>query len=126
MAWHDGPKERTNPLVDAYIADQDEPQRIILERIRAIVKEDPDVVEGIAWGIPCYFRKGPYCYTSSAQRHITFGLFRGIEIHDPSGLLSGTGKSPVAKCVIKLKDGVPEEALRAWLEQAVMLDERGD
>ncbi len=126
MAWHDQPKHRDHPDVDAYIADQPESQRAILEQIRSIVKEDPDVVEGIAWGVPSYFRRGPYIYTSAAKTHVTLGFFRGIEINDPTGQLTGTGKSPVAKAVIKLKEGLDEAAFRGWLTQANELDEIGD
>ncbi len=126
MAWHDQPKFRDHPDVDAYIADQPEAQQGILMRVRDIVKEDLDVVEGIAWGVPCYFRHGPLCYTSAAKTHVTVGLFRGIEIDDPTGALTGTGKSPVAKAVVKPQAGLDEAAFRQWLAQAIQLDDAGD
>lgn len=125
MAWHDGPKQRDHPDVDAYIADLDERQRAIVEAVRRAVKQDPDVVEGIAWGVPFWFRKGPLCYTSAAKNHVTVGIARGIEVQDASGLLTGTGKSPIRKAVVKLKDGLPE-AFHDWLAQAIALDEAGE
>lgn len=125
MAWHDGPKQRDHPDVAAYIEDLDGPQKAIIEQVRTIVKEDPDVMEGIAWGVPFWFRKGPLCYTSAAKTHVTAGIARGIEIKDPSGLLTGTGKSPIRKAIIKRKDIFPEAAFRAWMAQATELDEAG-
>ncbi len=125
MAWHDGPKQRDHPDVAAYIEDLDGPQKAIIEQVRTIVKEDPDVMEGIAWGVPFWFRKGPLCYTSAAKTHVTVGIARGIEIKDPSGLLTGTGKSPIRKAIIKRKDTFPEAAFRDWIAQAIQLDEAG-
>ena len=125
MAWHDGPKQRDHPEVDAYLDDLNDRQRAICDAVRAAVKQDPDVVEGIAWGVPFYFRKGPLCYTSAAKGHVTVGMARGIEIDDPSGKLSGTGKSPIAKATVKFKDGLPAE-FADWLQQAIDLDEQGE
>ena len=123
MAWHDGPKARDHPEVQMYLDDLGEPQRSICQAVRDAVKQDPDVVEGIAWGVPFYFRKGPLCYTSAAQRHVTVGMARGMEIDDPSGQLSGTGKSPIAKVVVKKE--LPAE-FADWLAQALSLDEAGE
>lgn len=122
MAWHDADKLRDHPDVQAYIADLDEPQRVICETVRARLKEGPDVREFIAWGIPCYWRRGPLCYTSAAKGHVTLGFFRGLEI----GLgLKGTGKSPVAKHVWKVGKGEPS-LLEEWIQAAVELDEEGE
>ncbi len=126
MAWYDGPKERDHPDVTAYIADLEEPQRRIVEAVRAIVHEDPGVVEGIAWGVPFWFRNGPLCYTSAAKHHVTLGIARGLEVHDKHGRLTGTGKSPIRKTIVKLREEFPEAAFRDWLAQATVLDEAGD
>ncbi len=123
MAWYDGEKAREFGPVQAYIDDLDEPQRSICQAVRERVKQDPAVVEGIAWGVPFYFRHGPLCYTSAARRHVTVGFARGMEIDDPTGQLRGTGKSPIAKAVVK-KD-LPAE-FEDWLQQAFALDEVGD
>ncbi|MGB0652978.1 MAG: DUF1801 domain-containing protein [Thermoplasmatota archaeon] len=125
MAWHDGPKARDHPDVQAYLDDLRPEQRAICNRVRQLVKADPDVVEGIAWGVPFYFRKGPLCYTSAAKTHVTVGMARGMEIDDVSGLLQGTGKSPIRKATVKLRDGLPD-AFADWLEQALALDEEGE
>lgn len=121
MAWHDAEKLRDHPDVDAYISDLEEPQRAICNQVRARLKEDLDVVEFIAWGVPCYWRRGPLCYTSSAAKHVTLGFFRGMEIGN--GLV-GTGKSPVGKHVWKVRSQTPEQ-FEAWVELCVELDAIG-
>ena len=103
MAWYGGEKHRDHPDVAAYIADLDGPQRAVCQRVRELVRQDPDVVEGIAWGVPFWFRKGPLCYTSAAKAHVTVGMASGAEIDDPNGRLTGTGKSPIRKAVVKVK-----------------------
>ncbi len=122
MAWHDQPKRRRHPEVDGYIADLDELQRSMVDAIRAKWREDQDVVEGIAWGVPCWFKQGPLGYASAAQKHVTLGFFRGMEI----GMgLKGTGKSPVAKHVWKVGAKTPE-LLDGWVEKALELDEQDE
>lgn len=127
MSWHDRPKQRNHPEVQAYLDDLDPLQRNHVEAMRDLVKAmDPDVVECITWGIPFWFRRGPLCYASAAQKHVTIGIARGMEVEDPTGLLTGTGKSPLRKAVVKLEAPFPEEAVRDWLEQAIGLDEVGE
>lgn len=122
VAWHDAEKLRHHQEVDAYLADLDDVQRSICEQVRERVKQDPDVLEFIAWGVPCYWGKGPLLYTSAAKHHVTLGFFRGMEIG--SGL-KGTGKSPVAKFVWKLGQPMPE-GFEQWLEGALALDDAGE
>lgn len=130
MAWHDGPKSRPNPLVGAYIADHPECQRV-----RDIVLEYDFVTEGIAWGVPFWFIDrakagfsqeegpwGPLAYVSAAKTHITIGIAKGVEVQDRFGLLTGTGKSPIRKCVWKHGTAFPEEAVRDWVGQGVELE----
>jgi len=124
--WHEGDKRKRHPDVTAYIADLEPPQKAIVEAIRRIVKEEvPDAVEGIAYGVPFWFARDPLCYASAAKNHITLGMARGMEIEDRFGLLTGTGKSPIRKCVVKLKTGLNPVALREWLRLAVKLPEDG-
>jgi hypothetical protein len=83
------------------------------------------LVEGIACGIPVYFRNGPLAYTSAAKSHVTVGIARGIEVNDPSWHVQATGNSPIRKAIVNLKDGLDEAVLREWLPQATALDESG-
>lgn len=120
MAWHDQPKIRDHPDVDAYLADLDDWQRDLCAQVRERLKQDPDVVEGIAWGVPCYFRNGPLAYTSAARAHVTLGFFRGYELG-----LEGTGKSPVGKIVVKKGSAAPY-GFDDLVTAATRLDDEGD
>lgn len=109
---------RNHPDVTAYIEDLDEPQRSVVQRVRDLVAADPETTEFIAWGIPCYWRDGPVCYTSPAKKHVTLGFFHGIEIGDG---LAGTGKSPIGKFTLKNGAPFPEARFKKWLERAYEL-----
>ncbi len=124
--WRTLDWEPRNPRVDAFIAKLDGPRRAVVtdlrERIHAAA---PDIRESIYWGVPFFFRKGPFCYLSPARKHLTFGFMRGSDIRDPSGLLSSTGKTSVAKATLKYDADPVEAAIAAWLLEAVRLDDAG-
>jgi hypothetical protein len=110
-----------HPDVEAYFDAVEGAMGDLARRLRAIIHEEvPDVLEGMKWAVPFFFGKGPLCYISPAQRHVTFGLARGMEIDDPSGVLTGTGRSPIRKAT--LRPGHDEALVRDWLGQAVALD----
>lgn len=117
MAWYEAEKLRDHPDVTAIIADADESQRAIMQAVRDKVAADPKTTEFIAWGVPCYWRDGPICYTSPAKKHVTLGFFHGLEIGD--GLV-GTGKSPIGKFTQKLGAPLPPQ-FDAWLAKAYEL-----
>lgn len=134
MAWHDGPKSRPNPIVDQYIADQ-EWQGEICHQVRDIALSYEFVTEGIAWGVPFWFIDrakagfnqedgpwGPLCYVSAAKTHVTVGIAKGVEVQDRFGLLTGTRKSPIRKCVVRKSMDFPLEAVKDWVEQGVQLE----
>lgn len=135
MAWHDGPKSRPNPLVDAYIEDQ-EWQQDLCKHVRALALEYEFVTEGIAWGVPFWFMDrekagfsqqegpwAPFCYVSCAKAHVTVGIAKGIEVQDRFNLLTGTGKSPIRKLTLKKNADFPEEPIRDYLLQMVQLEQ---
>ena len=127
MAWHDGPTARDHPDVVAYIDALAPAQRAHVAAMREHARAlDGAVVECIAWGVPFWFRNGPLCYASAAKTHVTLGIARGIEVDDRHGLLTGTGKSPIRKAVVKLQDPFPTAAVADWLQQALALDEAGE
>ncbi|HWG92584.1 MAG TPA: DUF1801 domain-containing protein [Candidatus Thermoplasmatota archaeon] len=115
---------RDHPDVRAYLQRLAPEQRRVATHLRALIRDEvPDVREGILWAIPFYWRKHPFCYVSPAKRHVTLGFPLGVGINDATGLLTGTGKSTIRKAVLKLKEDVPEEAVRDWLQQAIAIDD---
>lgn len=117
------PVRRRHPDVEALLAAVEGPVGDLARRLRATVREEvPRVLEGIKWRVPFFFLEGPLCYISPARAHVTFGIARGTEVRDPWGLLSGTGRSPITRAVLRPDRPYPEPALRDWLRQAVALD----
>lgn len=82
----------------------------------------PGAAVGIKWRVPFYALREPVCYVSAASRHVTFGLLRGIDVPDASGLLTGTGRSPIRKAVFPAGEDVPRATVRGWLRHARRLD----
>ncbi len=124
--WRTQDWEPRNPRVDAFLAKLDGPRRVVVADLRARIHAvAPDVRESIYWGVPFFFRKGPFCYLSPAKKHVTFGFMRGSHIADPSGRLTSTGKTTVAKAVLKYDADPDAHAIDGWLREAVRLDDAG-
>lgn len=118
--WAVAPDEEA---VAAYFARLPLPVRLVARRLDALVREEvPGVRAGIKWSVPFYSLRGPVCYVSAAKKHVTFGLVQGEKVRDATGLLVGTGKSPIRKAVLKPEREVPEAAVRAWLADARAAD----
>lgn len=114
----------TEDDAERYLARLPLPVRVVARSLDALAREElggPRV--GIKYGVPFYALREPVCYVSAAKRHVTFGLLRGVEVEDASGLLTGTGKSPIRKAVFPAGADVQERVVRGWLRQARRLDE---
>jgi hypothetical protein len=59
----------------------------------------------------------PFAYVNAFTSHVNVGFFHGAALHDPDGLLQGTGKSMRH---IKLRPGTPvdDNAIRRLIEAA--------
>lgn len=79
--------------VDAYIAEQPEDIRPLLEKLRAVIRENaPDAEESIRWGMPTYRMKTNLVHFAAQKNHI--GLYPGSEAVEAfSKRLPGYGTS---------------------------------
>lgn len=119
-SWTVEPNEKA---VELYLDALPLPTRLLATTLDRLVREElPDVKAGIKWGVPFYFLSGPVCYVSGAKAHVTFGLAKGHHVDDASGLLTGTGKSPIRKAIFKVNAPVPDATVRAWLQAALRAD----
>jgi hypothetical protein len=110
--------------VEAYYDRLPLPIRATARTLGALAREAlPGARAIIRYGVPFYCLREPVCYVSAAKAHVTFGLTRGVEVPDRSGLLTGTGRSPIRKATFRVGDPVPEATVRAWLRHARRLDE---
>lgn len=114
--------KRRHPDVDAFLARQPLPARMLAAELRALVKRRvDDAREGISYGVPFFFLDGvAFCYVSPAKERVTLGFTMGASIHDASGRLVGTGRSPIRKVALALDEGVPPHAA-GWIDEAARL-----
>ncbi|MFW6174449.1 MAG: DUF1801 domain-containing protein [Chloroflexota bacterium] len=107
--------------VDEYVNTLEPWQRDVAERLRAVVSAAaPGSREAIKWRQPVFVLNGNMCYLSAFAGHINFGFFRGTDIPDPYGLLTGTGRS-MRHVVIRQGENPPETALRDMVRAAAAL-----
>jgi len=80
--------------VDRLIDGLPEPQRAIVRRLRAAIREvAPDLEESVKWGAPVYGRGSRNLLSLIPHRaHVNLQVFNGAAAPDPEGLLEGTGK----------------------------------
>jgi len=72
---------KTDPRIDAYIAEAEPFARPILEHLRELVhRAEPGIAETIKWGMPFFECAGIVCHMAAFKAHCAFGLWRGGEI----------------------------------------------
>jgi hypothetical protein len=118
----------TDPRIDAYIADQAEWARPILEHLRELLHQaDPHVVETIKWGAPSFDHKGILAVMAAMKTHAMFLLWKGElipEVKDLYGSRFGESMGTFGR-ITRLEDLPPDEKLVDWIRQAVALNEQG-
>ena len=86
----------------------------------------PSSAAVIKWGQPIFEENGPMAYIKPAKAHLTFGFWRGAEIDDPKGLLTGGGDR-MKHMKIAEGDALDEAALAKMVKQAAALNrEKGN
>ena len=111
--------------VDDFVERRVQPEhRAIVARLRALMAEwAPGAREELTYGILAWRNKRILAVVSPTKKDITLAFSRGAELVDRHGLLRGVGK--VSKHVkIKSVDGIPQDALRDYVNQALELDSR--
>jgi hypothetical protein len=86
-------------------------------------KYAPDAKEFMSYGIPNYKGKRGIAVISPAKTHITLAFSRGADFEDNYGLLEGVGKVSKNVRFKDLKD-INEDALRYYIKQALVFDEK--
>lgn len=86
------PPRSSGNTVDRYVRGLTGWQREVIERLRDIVgRAAPESSLSIKWGQPVWEDHGPFAYTKAHTNHVTFGFWRGTQLHDPDGILDGEG-----------------------------------
>jgi len=113
--------------VDEYILGLDDWQAEVVSRLRGIILEAaPEAKESIKWAQPVYEVNGPCCYIKAFKNSVNFGFWRGIDLHDPKGLLQGSGDK-MRHVQLSRVDDIQIVAFVDFVKQAVRLNlEKGD
>jgi uncharacterized protein YdhG (YjbR/CyaY superfamily) len=107
----------SDPAVDAYLAAQSEPNRALLEQVRAIVRElVPDAVEVISYSMPGYRLRGKL-FISFAGYKAHCALYPATE-HMKAELGEAFAPFVTEKATIRFsaKNPLPEPMLRRIVE----------
>ena len=108
---------------DEYLREKNLGLQEVVMHLRALVKKSiPKVKEDVnPWHIPIFESNGPICYYMAGKNHVTLGFIRGTSLHDPEGLLQGTGKN-LRHVKIKSVADLNQKGLRELLKSAARLN----
>lgn len=113
--------------VDGYIASLEPWQAEIVSGVRSIVLQAaPQAEEAIKWAQPVYSQNGPFAYIKGFKNSVNFGFWRGVELTDPGGILTGSGDK-MRHVKLSSSEDIDEEAFIDLIQQAVELNlSKGD
>ena len=111
----------TDPRIDAYIAQQADFARPILEHVRAVVHEAcPQVEETIKWSMPTFVYGGAIlCGMAAFKQHASFGYWKHALVvgeGEPRDGMGSYGK------LTSLKELPPKKTLIAHVRKAMQLN----
>lgn len=108
--------------VDAYIAGfpgwRGESAAAARDTILAVV---PDARVSIKWSQPVFESNGPFAYIKVFRSTVNVGFWRGAELDDPDGLLSGDGDR-MRHLKLTGPGQLDTDRLAAWVGAAVALN----
>ncbi len=113
--------------VDGYIAHHKGWQREVLTTLRGIIKNvASDIEEGILWSQPVFSMNGPVCYLKAFTDHVNFGFWRGTELADSEGLLTGD-LTKMRHITLQSTADVKRDVFEAMVREAIKLNrDKGD
>jgi hypothetical protein len=120
--------------VDAKLATLGDWRGATLARIRRFIREaDPDVVEEVKWrkpsnplGVPTWSHAGIICTGETYKDKVKMTFARGAALHDPSRLFNSSLEGGTRRAIdFREDDKIHEEALKALIREAVVLNVSG-
>ncbi|MFJ6165402.1 DUF1801 domain-containing protein [Micromonospora orduensis] len=114
--------------IDDHLAGLAGPLRDIGEKLKPIIEDALPGATGAMWhGHPVWSlgdRPGrrPVCLVKAYGSHVSFGLWRGQEIDDPSGRLV-SGAREMASVRLRGVDEIDPALFSGWLRAAAVLEE---
>ncbi|MGS2613486.1 DUF1801 domain-containing protein [Micromonospora sp. LZ34] len=119
----------TTTTVTDYLAGLDGPLREIGEKLRPVIESALPGATGAMWhGHPVWGLgekpgQRPVCLVKAYGGYVTFGLWRGQEVDDPSGRLA-PGARQMASVKLRALADVDPALFTDWLRQAYGLEAR--
>ena len=108
---------KSNPRIDAYIAQAPEYAQPILTKLRELFhRAHPGIEEAVKWGKPSFEYKGMVGGMAAFKKHVSFGFWKAKAMKDPHGIFQGAARaSPFAIKASSLKDLPPARVLLAYV-----------
>ncbi|MEU5788423.1 DUF1801 domain-containing protein [Micromonospora purpureochromogenes] len=109
--------------ITEYLAGLDEPLREIAAKLRPVIEAALPGATGAVWhGHPVWGRgdrpgRDPVCLVKAYPSYLTFGLWHGQQVDDPSGRLLPGARS-MASVKLRAADEVDPALFGDWLRQA--------
>ena len=106
----------------------------LLSRLRALIMEaDPEMTEERKWkkpsnpaGVPTWSHNGLVCTGETYKNVVKMTFAQGASLADPSGLFNSSLEGNSRRAIdFREGDEVDEEALKALIRAAVVLNTRG-
>jgi uncharacterized protein YdeI (YjbR/CyaY-like superfamily) len=120
-------KPKTDPGVDAYIAESADFAQPILRHLRKLVHQAcPAAEETIKWGMPMFTHHGILCRMAAFKAHCAFGFWRRdmTDLLGPDGAKAEQALGHLGR-ITHLADLPPDRAMVGYLRQAANLNEAG-
>lgn len=103
--------------VSDYVANAPEAQRLIMEMLLDIIREEiPNVKISFKWGRPVFSTESDLAYFKTGKAYFTFGFFKFNKIQNHLDLLEGTGKD-MRHIKIKSAREIDPHIIKTWLKQ---------
>ncbi|MER7113209.1 DUF1801 domain-containing protein [Saccharomonospora azurea] len=115
--------------VSDYVSALPSPLRPIAEQVRSLIDDTLPETTGALWhGHPTWSlgeRPGrrPVCLVKAHSSSVTFGLWRGQEVADPSGRLHAGARTMASVKLVDVSD-IDRALFTDWLRQAVAQETR--
>ncbi len=113
--------------VEAYVTQHRGWQREVLTSLRSMIKQAaPEIEETIMWSQPVFVSNGPVCFIKAYAESVHFGFWRGTELDDKDGLLTGD-LTKMRHVAIKSAKDIKADLFESMIRQAVKLNrDKGD
>lgn len=112
--------------VDEYLLTIPEFARPVLEHFRKLVHQVcPEAEEILKWGHPSFNYKGILCGFAGFKKYCAIVFWKGALIGDSEQVLKQVGSSDMKRldALHSVKDLPSDKVLKAWLKEAVRLNE---